>query len=92
MAASTMMDASYDRKRYVTKPAYVSCQTFVEAEAEPSQPPRARGTGGPALRLSRAPPPRRRAPISGGVARRAVPAAIRGKLERESFNSDPPRP
>ena len=42
MSASTMMDASYDRKRYVRKPAYVSCQTFVEAEAEPSQPRGAR--------------------------------------------------
>ena len=32
MAASTVMDASYDRKRYVRKPACVNCQTFV-AEA-----------------------------------------------------------
>ena len=32
MAASTVMDASYDRKRYVRQPACVSYQTFVEAE------------------------------------------------------------
>ena len=30
MAASTVMDASYDRKRYVRQPACVSYQTFVE--------------------------------------------------------------
>ena len=27
-----MMDASYDRKRYVRQPACVNCQTFVEAD------------------------------------------------------------
>ena len=33
MAASTVMDASYDRKRYVRQPACVSYQTFVDAKA-----------------------------------------------------------
>ena len=28
MAASTVMDASYDRKRYVREPACAICQTF----------------------------------------------------------------
>ena len=69
------MDASYDRKRYVRQPACVSYQTFVEAEAELSQPRGARGAPR-ARQVSRAPPPRRRGADSGGA--RSPPRVARG--------------
>jgi len=63
MAASTMMDASYDRKRYV-KPCVPELPNFVEAELFPAAR-RARRV--PRLAGSPAPPPRRRGAISGSA-------------------------
>jgi len=64
MAASTMMDASYDRKRYVRQPACVNCQIFVAAELSQARGARARPR---ARRDPCAPPPRRRGAISGSA-------------------------
>ena len=89
MAASTMMDASYDRKRYV-KP----CACL--AKLLQSQPPRARGTAAPARRLSLAPPPRRRALIPKACAARGPRRDSRETRDaRESFaagSTHPRRP
>ena len=62
----------------------MSYQTFVEAEAEPSRPPRARVTPARARRLSRAPPPR------ANSRRRAVPAASRAGKVEDARHAGPP--
>ena len=67
-----MMDASYDRKRYV-KPCACIAKLFQ------SQPPRARVTAAPARWLSRAPPPRRRALIPKALCGARSPPRFAGK-------------
>ena len=86
MAASstTVMDASYDRKRYVK--AGVQFQTFVEAElserlARGARHGRARWVTAPHRRVAAEPLLRR-------GARCAVPAASRGKLVSYEGNPD----
>ena len=70
MAASTVMDASYDRKRYVRKPACVTCQTllrhsFPDAAARgAARTPGSRRRDGP--RLPRAGPRAHARDVGGG--------------------------